>query len=112
MEFAYRAEIARAAEAHFYDEVTPLLAEPIVCDQCDMCRWREWCGDQLEDVADLSLITGVGVGRRGLYKAHGIDDLHALAALDWRTAELVRGKVDVDGLRQKAVGPARVDSAR
>jgi predicted RecB family nuclease len=104
MEFAHRAEIARAAEAHFYDEVTPLLAEPIVCDQCDMCRWREWCGDRLEDVADLSLITGVGVGRRGLYKAHGIDDLHALAALDWRTAELARGKVDVDGLRQKAAG--------
>jgi predicted RecB family nuclease len=104
MEFAHRVGIARAAEAHFYDEVTPLLAEPIVCEQCDMCRWREWCGEQLEDVADLSLIAGVGAGRRSLYKAHGIDDLHALAALDWRTAELVRGKVDVAGLRQKAHG--------
>jgi predicted RecB family nuclease len=102
IEFAHRVGIARAAEAHFYDEVTPLLAEPIVCEQCDMCRWREWCGEQLEDVADLSLISGVGVGRRSLYKAHGIDDLHGLAALDWRTAELVHGKVDVDGLRQKA----------
>ena len=104
MEFAHRADIARAAEAHFYDEVTPLLAEPIVCDQCDMCRWREWCGEQLEDAADLSLITGVGVGRRSLYKANGIDDLHALAALDWRTAEIVHGKVDVDGLFRKAAG--------
>ena len=104
IEFAHRVGIARAAEAHFFDEVTPLLAEPIVCEQCDMCRWREWCGEQLEDVADLSLIAGVGVGRRSLYKAHGIDDLHALAALDWRTAELVRGKVDVEGLRQKAEG--------
>jgi len=104
MEFAHRVGIARAAEAHFYDEVTPLLAEPIVCDQCDMCRWREWCGEQLEDVADLSLIAGVGVGRRSLYKAHGVDDLHGLAALDWRTAELIHGKVDVEGLRQKAQG--------
>jgi predicted RecB family nuclease len=104
MEFAHRIGIARAAEAHFYDQVTPLLAEPIVCEQCDMCRWREWCGEQLEDVADLSLIAGVGAGRRGLYKAHGIADLHALAALDWRTAELVHGKVDVDGLRRKAQG--------
>ena len=104
MEFAHRAGIAQAAEAHFFDEVTPLLAEPIVCEQCDMCRWREWCGDQLEEVSDLSLISGVGVGRRSLYKAHGIEDLHALAALDWRTAELVLSKVDVDGLRLKAAG--------
>ena len=104
IEFSHRLGISRAAEAHFFDEVTPLLAEPIVCEQCDMCRWREWCGERLEDVADLSLITGVGVGRRALYKAHGVDDLHALAALDWRTAELFRGKVDVEGLGRKAAG--------
>jgi predicted RecB family nuclease len=104
IEFAHRVGISQAAEAHFFDEVTSLLAEPIVCEQCDMCRWREWCGEQLEEVADLSLITGVGVGRRSLYKAHGIEDLHALAALDWRTAELVCSKVDVEGLRQKAEG--------
>ena len=71
-----------------------------------MCRWREWCGERLEAVADLSLITGVGVARQSLYKSHGIDDLHDLAGLDWRTAELVRGKVDVEGLRQKAAGRA------
>ena len=104
IEFSHRLGISRAAEAHFFDEVTPLLAEPIVCEQCDMCRWREWCGERLEDVADLSLITGVGVGRRALYKAHGVDDLHALAALDRRTAELFRGKVDVEGLGRKAAG--------
>jgi predicted RecB family nuclease len=104
IEFAHRLGISGAAEAHFLDNLTPLLAEPIVCDQCDMCRWREWCGERLEEVADLSLISGVGVGRRSLYKAHGIDDLHDLAALDWRTAELVHGRVDVDGLRQKAAG--------
>jgi predicted RecB family nuclease len=104
MEFTHRVGIAGAAEAHFLDEVTPLLAEPIACDQCGMCRWREWCGDRLEDVADLSLLAGVGVGRRRLYKAHGIDSLHGLAGLDWRTAELIRAKVDVDGLGKKAAG--------
>ena len=45
---------------------------------------------RLEEVADLSLVSGVGVARRRLYKAHGIDDLHGLAVLDWTTAELVR----------------------
>jgi predicted RecB family nuclease len=104
LEFAYRLGIFAAAEDHLDNEAAPLLAEPIVCEQCDMCRWREWCGDRLEEVADLSLIAGVGVGRRGLYKAHGIDDLHALAGLDWRTAELVRSKVDVAGLLAKAAG--------
>ncbi len=104
LEFAYRLGIFAAAEDHLGNESAPLLAEPVVCEQCDMCRWREWCGVRLEDVADLSLIAGVGVARRSLYKAHGIDDLPALAALDWRTAELVRAKVDVEGLLRKAAG--------
>jgi predicted RecB family nuclease len=104
LEFAHRLGILQAAEDHLDDGASSLLAEPIVCDQCDMCRWREWCGDQLEEVADLSLIAGVGAGRRGLYKAHGVGSLHELAALDWRTAELVRRKVDVDDLLAKSAG--------
>ena len=104
LEFAHRLGILQAAEDHLDDGTVGLLAEPIVCDQCDMCRWREWCGERLEEVADLSLITGVGVGRRGLYKAHGVGSLHDLAGLDWRTAELVREKVDVSGLLAKAAG--------
>ena len=104
LEFAHRLGILAAAEDHLDDGAVGLLAEPIVCEQCEMCRWREWCGDRLEEVADLSLISGVGAGRRGLYKAHGVGSLHDLAALDWRTAELVRAKVDVEGLRAKAAG--------
>ncbi len=104
LEFSHRLEISAAAEEHLGDETALLLAEPVVCEQCDMCRWREWCGDRLEEVADLSLLAGVGAGRRNLYLAHGITSLHDLAALDWRTAELVRAKVDVEGLRRKATG--------
>jgi predicted RecB family nuclease len=104
LEFSHRLGILAAAENHLADETAPLLAEPVVCDQCDMCRWREWCGDRLEEVADLSLLAGVGVARRALYKAFGIDNLHGLAALDWRTAELVGCKVDVEGLLLKAEG--------
>ena len=80
LEFAHRLGILAAAEDHLDDGTAGLLAEPVVCDQCDMCRWREWCGDRLEEVADLSLIAGVGAGRRGLYKAHGVGSLHDLAA--------------------------------
>ncbi len=98
LEFAHRLDVFRAAEAHVDDSSAPLLAEPIACAQCDMCRWRDWCGDRLEEVADLSLISGVGVARRHLYKAHGIDDLNGLAALDWTTAELGRRGVDVADL--------------
>ncbi len=65
LEFSHRLGIFEAAEEHLGDEAAPLLAEPIVCDQCDMCRWREWCGDRLEEVADLSLIAGVGVAPPG-----------------------------------------------
>jgi predicted RecB family nuclease len=104
LEFAHRIEILQAAESSLDGAGGPLLAEPIVCDQCDTCRWREWCGDRLEEASDLSLITGVGAGRRALYKACGIENLHELAALDWRTAEIVRGKVDVVGVRSKAAG--------
>jgi predicted RecB family nuclease len=104
LEFAHRLEVHVAAEAHADGGDATLLAEPIVCDQCDLCRWRHWCGDQLEEVADLSLISGVGVVRRRLYKAHGVEDLHDLAALDWTTAELLHCGVDLGDLLDKTEG--------
>jgi predicted RecB family nuclease len=98
LEFAHRLRVYLAAEAHVDDGSAQLLAEPIVCAQCELCRWRDWCGERLEAVADLSLITGIGVARRRLFKANGIGDLRALAALDWTTAELCRSGVDLDDL--------------
>ncbi len=95
LEFGHRVAVHLAADAHAGARHASLLAEPIVCDQCTLCRWRDWCGERLEEVADLSLISGVGVARRRLYKAHGIEDLHDLAALDWTTAELLRCGVDL-----------------
>jgi predicted RecB family nuclease len=106
LEFALRLEIHAAAEAHRLDASARLLAEPIVCEQCDLCRWRDWCGDRLEEVADLSLISGVGVARRRLYQSHGIADLHDLAALDWTTAALLADKVDVRDLLARSDGLA------
>ena len=102
LDFAYRLEVHLAALAHIESEGSPLLAEPVVCADCAMCRWRDWCGERLAEAADLSLISGVDVVRRRLYKTHGVDDLHALAALDWTTAELVRADVDLAGLLAKA----------
>jgi predicted RecB family nuclease len=101
LEFAHRLEVHLAAEAHADGRDAPLLAEPIACDQCDQCRWRDWCGEQLEQASDLSLISGVSVARRRLYKAHGITDLQHLAALDWTTAELFRCGVDFGDLLDK-----------
>ena len=107
LEFAHRLGIYAAAEAYLVDDGVALLAEPVVCEQCDLCRWRDFCGGELESVADLSLVSGIGVATRRRYKSQGVNDLHDLAALDWRTADLFRCKVDVLGLLQKVAGLAR-----
>ncbi len=102
LEFAHRLAVHAAALDSIGDAAAPLLAEPIVCRLCDMCQWREWCTERLEEAADLSLLSGVGVGRRRQYKDNGIEQLHDLAALDWATAELMRRKVDVADLSSRA----------
>ena len=67
-----------------------------------MCRWREWCGPQLEAVADLSLVSGVGVARRRLYiDARRRRPPRRWRALDWTTAELVRRGVDLTDLTDR-----------
>jgi predicted RecB family nuclease len=101
LEFTLRLKVSVAAEAHLDDPSVELMAEPIVCKDCGMCRWREWCGSRLEEAADLSLVSGVGVARRRLYMEHDIFDLHGLAALDWTTAELVRRSVDLTDLSDR-----------
>jgi predicted RecB family nuclease len=101
LEFALRLKVSVAAEAHAEDASVALLAEPIVCKECAMCHWREWCGSQLEAVADLSLVSGVGVARRRLYMEHDVSDLYGLAGLDWTTAELVRRGVDLTDLTER-----------
>jgi predicted RecB family nuclease len=104
LEFAHRLGVHLAAEAHLGDASAALLAEPIACTDCGMCRWRGWCGDRLEEAADLSLLPGLGVARRRLYMAQGVGDLHDLAALDWTTAELAHRKVDLADLSAKLHG--------
>jgi predicted RecB family nuclease len=101
LEFTLRLKVSVAAEAYLDDPTVELMAEPITCKDCGMCRWREWCGVQMEEMADLSLVSGVGVARRRLYHEHGVSDLYALAGLDWTTAELVRCGVDVTDLSDR-----------
>jgi predicted RecB family nuclease len=101
LEFTLRLKVSVAASAHVDDGSVDLLAEPIACKDCAMCRWRDWCGAQLEEVADLSLVSGIGVARRRLYHEHDVRDLYGLAALDWTTAELVRRGVDLSDLSDR-----------
>jgi predicted RecB family nuclease len=106
LDFAHRLEVHVAAESHVADGSVPLLAEPIACDQCPQCRWRDWCGERLEEVADVSLLSGVRPARRRLYRRHSVGDLHDLAALDWTTAELSGHDVDLLDLVARADGLA------
>ena len=104
LEFAHRLEVHAAAQSHLVDPSAALLAEPIVCDQCAQCRWRDWCGQRLEEADDVSQIFGIGPARRRLFMAHGVRTLHDLAALDWTTAALLCREVDLDDLMAKSAG--------
>jgi predicted RecB family nuclease len=102
LEFSHRLTVFDAATAHRADSTTELQAEPIDVPECPNCRWREWCGLQLEESADVSLLPRVTVSRRRTYHQHGVADLHDLSILDPPTAHLVRDKVDLEDLLVKA----------
>jgi predicted RecB family nuclease len=83
IEFAYRLDIAAAAQAHVIDASKPFLVEPAKTRECADCRWWSACSEQLErDGGDVSLIPRIGPATASRLRAAGIRNRDDLAELD------------------------------
>jgi predicted RecB family nuclease len=103
-EFAFRLDIiARALEQGRADAEPPLVV-PLFKSDCAECEWRELCVPRLEETDDVTLVPKVGYVQWRVHVARGVTTRRDLAALDWRTANLIDKSVDVARWLDQAEG--------
>ena len=82
-------EYARFARERLEDFVrNPPQTRPVPCSLCDLCRWRDHCGDAWQETDSLYLTAGIMKSQVGKLEAVGVDTMTALAGREGRVRRL------------------------
>ena len=100
-------EYARFARHRLEDFVrNPPQTRPVPCSLCDLCRWRDHCGDAWREADSLYLTAGIMKSQVGKLEAAGVDTMTALARREGRVRRLA------DTTLEKLRTQARLQHAR
>jgi predicted RecB family nuclease len=80
VEFRHTLDAAKARYLDFIERGAP-ISRPEPCSACDLCGWRDVCGDQWEAEDHLSLVAGMQKGQILKLQAAGITTVAGLGAL-------------------------------
>ena len=115
-EFGFRLDIAATAHSHLEDHDVDLLVEPQACGECGECGFHDFCWSTLElGSGDTSLLPGLTYQHWRTLRDLGITERSQVADLDYPTASLLKGGVEIDvfvELTEGADSSASLESIR
>ena len=91
-EYAAYARLARERLADFVQN--PPKTRPVPCALCDLCRWRDHCGDAWRNADSLYLTAGITKSQVVKLEAAGVQTLAALAERETRVKNLAAPTLD------------------